>query len=310
MAKILLNFRGGFPGLCEGFEALGHEVIENLWTPDTATLGGAALCVADFVDSARKVRRTLGLKKLLASARIPFIALNRDAPFNRGIHPTRLAVMAWLKPFDGYASHTMQAAAKFSARTLYCPNAARASVYRVTDAELAAMRGPGQCIWDVSFLGNLNEKRYREHARRAEFLHVLYARLEAMKLKVLFRDSTGLADADQLDIIKKSRVNLSTIAACDAGAEPSWGLPERCYGVPACGGFLLSDRRRHAPEDFAPDERAEYDGPEDCVEKIRHFLAHSDEARAVAERARTRVARDHGYRNRAERLLDFARHAG
>lgn len=310
MAKILLNFRGGFPGLREGFEALGHEVLENLWTPDAATLGGAALCVADFVDSARKVRRTLGLKKRLASARVPFIALNRDAPFNRGIHPTRLAVMAWLKPFDGYASHTMQAAEKFSARTLYCPNAARESVYRVTDAELAAMRDPGRYRRDVSFFGNLDTKRYREHARRAEFLHVLAGRLETMRLNVLFRNNAGMTETEQLETVRTSRINLSTVAACDAGAEPSWGLPERCYGVPACGGFLLSDRRRHAPEDFADDERAEYGDLEDCVSRIRHFLERFDQARGVAERARARVARDHGYRNRAERLLDFARHAG
>lgn len=310
MAKILLNFRGGFPGLREGFEALGHEVIENLWTPDAATLGGAALCVADFVDSARKVRRTLGMKKRLAGARVPFIALNRDAPFNRGVHPTRLAVMAWLKPFDGYASHTMQAAEKYSARTLYCPNAARETVYRVTDAELVAMRDPGRYHRDVSFVGNLDTRRYREHARRAEFLHVLAGRLETMGLNVLFRNSAGMTEAEQLDSVRTSRINLSTVAACDAGTEPSWGLPERCYGVPACGGFLLSDRRRHAPEDFADDERAEYGDLEDCVSRIRHFLERLDQARGIAERARTRVARDHGYRNRAERLLDFARHAG
>ena len=97
--------------------------------------------------------------------------------------------------------------------------------------------------------------------------------------------------------------------ACDAGAEPSWGLPERCYGVPACGGFLLSDARRHASEDFAIDEHAEYRDLEDCVSKIRHFLDHFGEARAIAERAHARVALDHGYRNRASRLLDFARHA-
>jgi spore maturation protein CgeB len=310
MAKVLLNFRGGFAGLREGFEALGHEVIENLWTPDAAMLAGATLCVADFVDSARKVRRTFGLKKRLAGARVPFIALNRDAPFNRGIHPRRLAVMAWLKPFDGYASHSMQAAENFAARTLYCPNAARESVYRATDAELAALRDPGRYRSDVSFFGNLDTRRYREHARRAEFLHVLAGNLEKTGLKILFRDSAGMTGAEQVEIIRTSRINLSAIAACDAGAELSWGLPERCYGVPACGGFLLADRRRHAAEDFAADERAEYDGLEDCVAKIRFFLDRFGAARALAERARARVARDHGYRNRAERLLDFARHAG
>lgn len=310
MAKILLNFRSGFAGLREGFEALGHEVFENQWAPDDAMLAGAALCVADFVDSARQLRRTLALKKRLAGARVPFVALNRDAPFNRGVHAARLAAIAWLQPFDGYASHSMQAAARYSARTLYCPNAARESVYRVTDAELAALRDSSRYRLDVSFFGNLDTKRYREHARRAEFLRVLAGRLEKLKLKILFRDSAGMTEVEQLEIIRGSRVNLSTFAACDAGAETSWGLPERCYGVPASGGFLLSDRRRHAPEDFAEGERAEYDGLEDCAVKIAHFLAHFDQARGIAEHARARAARNHGYRNRAQRLLDFARHAG
>lgn len=310
MTRVILNFRGGFPGLREGFEALGHEVAENQWLPDDAALEGAVLCVADFVDCARKIRRTLGLKRRLAQARVPFIALNRDAPFNRGVHPARLAMIAWLKPFDGYASHSMQSASKYSARTLYCPNAAREALFRVDPGQLASMRDPVKYRWDVSFFGNLDDRRYREHAQRVAFLRALQTRLDAQNLKVLLRDSAGMTDAEQLDVILHSRISLSATAACDAGSEQSWGLPERCYGVPACGGFLLSDRRRHAADDFADDERAEYDGLEECVSKVRHYLARFGEARDIAERAQARVARDHGYRNRAARLLDFAHHAG
>jgi spore maturation protein CgeB len=307
MKKVILNFRSGFAGLREGFEALGHDVIENQWEPDGAVLEGAALCVADFVDCTRRIRRTLGLKKLLARAGVPFLALNRDAPFNRGVHPARLAAIAWLKPFDGYASHSLQAAERYASKVLYCPNAAREAVYHVDDAQLAAMRDRGGYRWDVSFLGNLDSVRYREHARRVAFLETLDARLKPSGIRTLFRDSAGVSEAEQLEIIRTSRVNLSVIAACDAGGEPSWGLPERCYGVPACGGFLLSDRRRHAPDDFADGERAEYGDLDDCVARIRHYLGRFDEARAIAERARARVARDHGYRNRASRLLEFAR---
>lgn len=310
MTRVLLNFRSGFAGLREGFEALGCEVIENQWLPERAALEGALLCVADFVDCARRLRRTLALKQRLARGEVPFIALNRDAPFNRGIHAARLSVIAWLKPFDAYASHSMQAAARFSARTLYCPNAARESVYHADDTELKAMRDEGSYRWDVSFFGNMDAKRYREHARRVEFLSALKGRLETQNLKILFRNSEGLSELEQREIVRTSRINLSTFAACDAGAEPSWGLPERCYGVPACGGFLLSDRRRHAPDDFADGERAEYEGLDDCIAKIRHYLAHFGEARAIAERAQARAAREHGYRNRAARLLDCARHAG
>ena len=310
MKKIILNFRGGFAGLREGFEALGHEVIENQWVPGATALGDTMLCVADFVDCARKLRRTLGLKQRLARAGVPFVALNRDAPFNRGVHPTRLALIGWLKPFEGYASHSMQAAGRYSARTLYCPNAAREALYRADHEQIAAMRDPTGYRWDVSFIGNLDSTRYREHARRVAFLAALDAKLAPSGIKTLFRDSAGMTNAEQVAIIRSSRVNLSAIAACDAGSEKSWGLPERCYGVPASGGFLLSDRRKHAAEDFGEGEWADYEGLDDCVAKVWHFLDRPDLARAIAERAQQRVARDHGYRNRAERLLDFARHAG
>ena len=309
MKRVLLNFRGGFAGLREGFAALGFEVIEEQWLPEAAGLEGMALCVADFVDSARRVRRTLGLRRRLAAARVPLVALNRDAPFHRGVHPARLAALAWLRPFDAYASHSMQAAGRYARRTLYCPNAAREAQFHATEEQLRAMRDPAAYRWDVSFFGNLDARRYREHARRVAFLGALEAKLGALGIKTLFRDSAGMTEAEQVDTIRASRINLSTVAACDAGAEPSWGLPERCYGVPACGGFLLSDRRWHAAEDFAEGERAEYGDLDDCVAKIRHYLADFAAARAIAERARARAARDHGYRNRAERLLDCARHA-
>ena len=310
MKKVILNFRSGFAGLREGFEALGHQVIENQWAPDESALGDIALCVADFVDCARKLRRTLELKRKLARVKVPFMALNRDAPFNRGIHPARIALITWLKPFDGYASHSMQAAGKFSTRTLYCPNAARESLYRADREQIAAMRDPAMYRWDVSFLGNMDATRYAEHSRRVAFLAALEAKLSPLGLKTLFRDSAGMANAEQLEIIRSSRVNLSAIAACDAGSEKSWGLPERCYGVPACGGFLLSDWRKHAAEDFDESEWADYEALDDCTAKVRHFIDRPDLARGIAERAQQRVARDHGYRQRAARLLDFARHAG
>ncbi len=305
MARVLLSFRSGHPGLREGFEALGHEVIEDAG----GDLAGVRLCVADLTDCARSIRPTLALKRGLDACGAAFVALDRDAPWHRGVRRARLAALAWLAPFDACATHSMQQAGRFAARTVYCPNAARESLFRASPEELRAMRDPAFWAWDVSFAGNLDSGRYPEHARRVEFLRALEARLAPAKLKVLFRDGAGLAGSEQAEIIKRSRINLSAVAACDAGNESSWGLPERCYGVPACGGFLLSDHRRHAAEDFAHDEWAGYASLEDCVARIGHFLAHPDEARAVAERAHARVMREHLYRHRAARLLDFAIHA-
>lgn len=305
--RVLLNFRSGFPGLREGFEAIGCEVLENRWSPAGAELQGMALCVADFVDCTRNLRRTLAHRRALKAAGVPFIAWNRDAPWHRGVHRTRLALIAALRPFDGYAGHSLQDAERFSKRTLYCPNAARESVYHADASDLAAMREPGFFQWDVSFVGNIDVQRYPEHRERAAFLHALADRLRPLGIHALLRDAAGLDQGEQLQILRRSRISLSARVACDAGPVSSWGLPERCYGVPACGGFLLSDRRRHAGQDFASDEWADYGDLEDCVARIREFLAAPERARAIAERSHARVVREHLYRHRAAWLLDFAR---
>lgn len=303
--RVLLDFRKGFAGLREGFEALGHEVSEDA----EGSLEGVRLCIADLTDCARRIRRTFALKRRLAAQGAPFLALDRDAPWHRGVHGARLVALAWLKPFGGYATHSMQMQGRFAARSLYCPNAARESVYRVAPSELESMRDPAWFRWDVSFVGNLDAARYPEHTLRAAFVRALAERLAPLGLRVFFRDAAGLAEAEQVDIIKRSRINLSTIAACDAGEEPSWGLPERCYGVPSCGGFLLSDDRRHAADDFAADEWVAYRDLDECVARVTEFLAQPERARAIAERMHERVQREHLYRHRAARLLDFAAHA-
>lgn len=121
----------------------------------------------------------------------------------------------------------------------------------------------------------------------------------------LIDSSRGLEVAEQIRIIQSSRINLNHGAACDQGGERSWGLPERCYGIPASGGFLLSDQRRHAADDFVPGrEWVDYADLDGCVALIHQFLARFDAARDIAEAAHARVMRDHTYARRAQTLID------
>ena len=83
------------------------------------------------------------------------------------------------------------------------------------------------------------------------------------------------------------------------------GLPERCYGIPACGGFLLCDKRTHARDDFTPgDNWAEFDGLDDCVAKIVFWLENFSAARDLAERCHAHVMARHTYAHRAATLHD------
>ncbi len=307
MNVVILNFRKGFPPLRDAFEALGFEVVENLWPPPTAMLARTRLCIVNLYEAARQPLRAVRLKWSAARCRVPLIALDRDAPWHMGLRRRRLLLLQLLKPFDIYATHTLQPTYEFAPVKIYNPNAAWSRHFNLHAQSLAAMRDPGFYTLDVSFLGNMNGKRYKEHALREAFFAELSRRLKPLGIGFLFSDSAGLPDAEQIRVIQRSRINLSYRSSCDHASDGSWGLPERCYGVPARGGFLLSDARRHAADDFElATEWASYQGIEDCVEKIRHYLGHFEETRRIAEAAHARVMRQHTYAHRARALIAAA----
>lgn len=307
--KLIFNFKRGFPPLKEGLEACNCTLLENLWEPDEAQLEGIDACLINFYEGVRQPWLTWRFKARLKRRGIPLIGLDRDAPWHMGIRRRRLWLFSQLRSLDIYASHTLQPLRTFAPEILYQANAAWTRHYHSHGVPLEDMRQPGFFRYDVSFVGNLDGQRYREHRARAEFFAALEQRLAGSGIVCLFRHSENLSAAEQVEIIQRSRINLNAHAAADHRGERSWGLPERCYGVPACGGFLLSDERRHARDDFAADtEWADFRDLDDCVVKIRHYLAHPVEARAIAEAAHRRVMRDHTYERRAQSLLAVVAH--
>ena len=307
MNLVILNFRKGFPPLRDAFESLGFEVAENLWSPPAALLARTRLSIVNLYEAARQPVRAVRLKWSAARCRVPVIAFDRDAPWHMGLRRRRLLLLQWLKPFDVYATHTLQPTYEFAPVKLYNANAVWTRHFNLHGQTLEAMRDAGFYALDVSFLGNMNGKRYQEHARREEFFAELSRRLAPSGIRFLFADSAGIPEAEQIRVIQRSRINLSYRSSCDHENDGSWGLPERCYGVPARGGFLLSDARRHAADDFElAAEWASYQGIDDCVEKIRYYLGHFEETRRIAEAAHARVMRQHTYEHRARALIAAA----
>lgn len=297
--RLAMPFRRPFAALEEGLREAGCE-IDRQWRKQKVDA-----VVVDFCDAVRWPMRTWQLRCGIGRA-TPLLAIARDAPWHKGLRRSRLWLNERLKPFDIYATHSMQQAERQGRQALYLPNAARISEYGLGARTLASLREVSACRYQVSFIGNVDAERYPEHRPRLEFLRALKERLGREKISLSLIDSArGLPVAEQIDIIQSSLINLSHGAACDRGGEVSWGLPERCYGIPACGGFLLSDRRRHAADDFIPErEWADYADLESCVAQIKRYLARPDEARRVAEAAHACVMRRHTYRHRAQTLID------
>ncbi len=308
--RVLFNFGGRHPGLAEGFGELCVEVLHDRWQPTAAELNGCSMALVEAEAAVRRPWQTRKLHQRLRDAGIPLALVDRDAPWYKGLRPRRLT---WFRAVSGaelYATHSLQGCADFPYPALYLANAAYRSRYHLHDASLAAMRDPDWYRWDVAFVGNLDAGRYREHRARVARMQDLEARLTAAGRRVRFAHVANLAPGEDIEIIQRSRINLQLGAAADDAGTVSWGLPERCYGIPACGGFLLSDRRLHAADDFLPDaEWAEFvpDAEHrDLLARIERFLGDLPAARAIAEAAHRRVQAEHGYADRARRLLDWA----
>jgi len=100
-----------------------------------------------------------------------------------------------------------------------------------------------------------------------------------------------------------SAVNLNCTSRQMKGA-----VNQRVFDVPACGGFVLTDRRAQLEELFEPGrEVMVYDAPEDIPELVGRFLRDGDVRRRVARAARRRILAGHTYEHRLTRLLRVMR---
>ncbi len=306
--RLLLNYPKGNPRLHEAFEALGHEVFVNCYSVEEMASRGIACVLFEFKQIYKHRWDHLRLLRKLRGEGIATATWNRDAPWHAGVRGWEVAVLLRTGWLDLYATHSLQGTERARSRVLYLPNAAWTRHYHLGDATLEGLRDERSYEVDVSFLGNLDASRFREHGERVRFLEQLGKRLREERISYRFHHADGMAPELQRRIIQRSRINLSCGAASDSRGVRSWGIPERCYGIPACGGFLLADERRHVADDFkVGEEIATYHGVNDCVQTVRHYLRRADERRRIAENGHRRVMSEHTYLHRAQTLLDAMR---
>lgn len=300
---MLVDFSKPFVALEQALLAEGCE-IARYFEVEKSALQNVDACLVDFCDSARCLRRLWRLKRDAERAGAVVVAIDRDAPWHKGVKSWKLWLMSQLRLLDIYAAHSIQESARF-AQPLYFPNAAWIEKYHLHGRSLESLRDPAGYRYDVSFIGNINAQRYPEHKHRVEFLQQLQARLSEADIDLVLFDGTNMSVEQQVAIIQASRINLNYGAAADNGGEISWGLPERCYGIPACGGFLISDRRCHAALDFDLNtEWIDFADMDECIFKIKYYLSNFDQARIIAEHAYNRVIKQHTYFDRARSLIE------
>jgi len=167
---VIFNFRKGFEPLKEAFEANGYRVAANEWAPAPQLARRCEAAVVNLYEAIRRPRDAVGLHRRLRAAGAPLIGVDRDAPWHMGMRWRRLALFRLLRPLDIYATHTLQPTWEFAPVKIYNPNAVWTRRFNLHGHTLAEMRDPLFFEYDVSFLGNLDGERYREHAQRTSKL--------------------------------------------------------------------------------------------------------------------------------------------
>lgn len=306
--RILFAHLRPFAQLVPGLEARGLQV-ETFTNAALAQPGKVLGCFVGFYEAMRHPYDVWRIRQACSRAGVPVVTWNRDAPHYLNRSAWRLDLLDRFRLFDIYASHTLiDTRRSFADATAYLPNAADVGRYNAgkdPTALLRKLRNESSYRWDVSFLGGMNGTRYKEDKARQDFFAALAPRLDERKIRYSFREAEGTSVTEQVAFFHASKINLNFGARCEYLAPVASGLPERCYGIPACGSLLLCDKRTHAVDDFTPGENwAEFDGLDDCVAQIECHLANFAVARDLAARCYAHVMARHTYAHRAATLHD------
>ena len=287
---------------------LGQETRHNDWEPSADVLEKTQACFVSFYDCISHPLRILRLKRRIARYNIPLIAWNRDAPGYMNKSAWQLDLLEKHSQLDIYLSHALPDTRQFAPTQILLQNAAQERTYNLNGVSLDELDDPSRYIYDVTFFGAIDASRYKEYRKRQDFFSSLAARLIERNISFNFIDTlnTRLTTEQQIRLIQTSRINLNFDAGCEYGSPHGYGLPERCFGIPACGGFLLSDFRTHAADAFShPEEWADFRNIDEALDRIEYHLAHFKESRTIARRAHARVFGEHTYKHRATQVLSL-----
>ncbi len=149
---------------------------------------------------------------------------------------------------------------------------------------------------------HIDEAAGTDRAAYAGYTFRLYTGSAANGLPELDRCNCGTVDYHtQMPLVfAGSRINLNISLRSIRS-----GIPLRVLDIMACGGFVLTNRQPEVTEYFTEGvEIVTFDSMEDCVEKVRYYLAHEEERRRIAEAGRRKVEETFSYEAGLARLFD------
>lgn len=106
--------------------------------------------------------------------------------------------------------------------------------------------------------------------------------------------------------IRAAGINLGINSEAVPGASSGDLMSRRSFEIPACGGFMIHERNQEVRTFYREGrEMAAFDGPEELVEKVRHYLKRPGERRAIASAGFQRCVPAYSYDARMRECLEF-----
>lgn len=103
--------------------------------------------------------------------------------------------------------------------------------------------------------------------------------------------------------VQSSRVNLGLLSHRRFGASSGDLVTSRTFQIPACGGFLLHSGNEEVAKMFCREKEASFfDGDDDLLDKVEHFLKNDLERKAILGNGLTRARRDHSIDRRVDEI--------
>lgn len=112
--------------------------------------------------------------------------------------------------------------------------------------------------------------------------------------------------AEWLKIYSGCKIALVTHYQSPQNSFPVYQASPRIFEAMACGCFVICDRQRDVFSLFEDGKHlVGFDNPDDLIEKIKYYLAHTEKRKEIAWKGREEVLKHHTYADRVRKLLSF-----
>lgn len=174
------------------------------------------------------------------------------------------------------------------------------------DTRVLERLGPVTPDIDASFVGGIS----RHHGKALPMLESLArttpieffgygAGSLSRKSPIVARHRGEVWGLDMYRALARSRVTLNR----HINVAENFANNMRLYEATGVGSLLITDRKDNLGELFEiGKEVVAYDSPEEAAELIRHYIAHTEEAQAIAKAGQARTLREHTYKHRMVEL--------